>query len=139
MWTDVQDSSIVTYRGKTGVRSLLPVTTRLKKILETREAASLSLYVFPHNTKTGHHRTPASKGLIRAADRAGLNAPEIVSKFGKFTAHSCRDTYATRLIRAGLSLYQVQTMLGHASPAMTQKYAHLTTEDIGQLVLGALE
>ncbi len=142
MWTDRTIENglqcFVTYRAKTGERTLLPITKRLLEILERREAGSISAYVFPHKTRIGDHRTPASKALIKAADRAGLNSPQIVSKLGKFTAHSCRDTYATRLIKSGLTLYQVQTMLGHASPIMTQKYAHLTTADIGAQVLEAL-
>ena len=142
MWTDRTFENgigcFVTYRGKTGVRSLLPITERLKAILERREQGSISLYVFPHKTKIGGHRTTSSKGILQAAKRAGLNAPEIVSKLGKFTAHSCRDTYATRLVKAGMTLYEVQTMLGHVSPIMTQKYAHLSTGDIGSKVLRAL-
>ena len=143
MWSDMTVEGgidcFVTYRGKTGDRTLLPITKRLKEVLERREGVSLSAYVFPHKTRIGHHRTPATKALIKAADRAGLNSPQVVAKLGKFTAHSCRDTYATRLIKAGLTLYQVQTMLGHASPLMTQKYAHLTTTDIGAQVLKALD
>lgn len=142
MWSDRTTENrieaFVTYRGKTGIRSLLPITKRLREILERREEGSISLYVFPHRTDITRPRTTAPKGLISAADRAGLNAPEIVSKLGKFTAHSCRDTYATRLVKAGMTLYQVQTMLGHVSPIMTQKYAHLTTADIGAQVLTAL-
>lgn len=142
MWRDRHIENgiecFVIYRSKTDDRTLLPITDRLRSILRRREIASLSAYVFPHKTKKGRHRTTATKSLIKAADRAGLNAPEIVSKMGKFTAHSCRDTYATRLVKAGMSLYQVQIMLGHSSPTMTQKYAHLTTSDIGQQVLIAL-
>lgn len=138
MWADINDIGVVVFRRKTGNRTLLPITPRLREILKRRQADSLSAYVFPHNTVAGAHRTPATKGIRLAAARAGLNAPEIVERFGKFTAHSLRDTYATRLVKAGLSLYQVQTMLGHASPQQTQKYAHLTTTDICDQVLAAL-
>jgi len=138
MWSDISPDGIVVYRNKTGNRTLLPVTPRLRAILVRREADAISAYVFPHETVSGAHRTPTTKGIRRAAARAGLNSPEIVNRFGKFTAHSLRDTYATRLVKAGLSLYQVQTMLGHASPQQTQKYAHLTTTDIGAEVLRAL-
>ena len=142
MWSDRTHESgvecLVVYREKTDERTLLPVTPRLRGILKRREATSLSVYVFPHETIKGAHRTTSSKGIINAANRAGLNTPQVVSKLGKFTAHSCRDTYATRLIRAGMTLYAVQIMLGHASPVMTQKYAHLATSDIGQQVLNVL-
>lgn len=143
MWSDISTENglqyLVTYRSKTDVRTLLPITKRLTEALRRRKEASSSLYVFPHKTKVGHHRTTAAKSIAKAADRAGLNPPEIVSKLGKFTAHSCRDTYATRLVKGGMTLYQVQILLGHASPIMTQKYAHLTTADIGHLVLKAID
>ncbi len=138
MWCDIEAGSVVVFRSKTGNRTLLPITPRLQKILNERELRSVSAYIFPHATVSGAHRTPATKGIRLAAMRAGLNTPEIVKRFGKFTAHSLRDTYATRLVKAGLSLYQVQIMLGHASTQQTQKYAHLTTADIGNKVLEAL-
>lgn len=136
MWADINQQGILVYRGKTGNRTVLPVTARLKAMLNRR--ANSSLYVFPHKTKPGAHRTCSSKGIRQAANRAGLNSQEVVKKFGTFTAHSLRDTYATRLVLAGLTLYQVQVMLGHASPIQTQKYAHLATSDIGAQVLQAL-
>lgn len=138
MWPDVTPEGVVVYRNKTGNRTLLPITPRLQAVLRRREAHSVSAYIFPHKHKSGAPRTTATKGIRLAAQRAGLNAPGVVARFGKFTAHSLRDTYATRLVKAGLSLYQVQIMLGHSSPQMTQKYAHLTTTDIGNQVLQAL-
>lgn len=142
MWTDRTTEKgvecLVVYRQKTDVRTLLPITPRLRDLLERREATSLSAYVFPHKTNQGEHRTTEIKSIGKAADRAGLNSPQIVSKLGRFTAHSCRDTYATRLVRAGMTLYQVQIMLGHSSPTMTQKYAHLATGDMSSQVLDVL-
>lgn len=142
MYSDISTEKglqcFVVYRNKTDIRSLIPITKRLKKVLRRREGEALSAYVFPHKTIKGAHRTTATKSLIKAVDRAGLNTPQVVSKLGKFTAHSCRDTYATRLVRAGMTLYQVQIMLGHTSPTMTQKYAHLATSDIGSQVLDIL-
>lgn len=136
MWSDVDDQGALVYRGKTGNRTVLPLTPRVRELLARR--ANKSLYVFPHNTIPNAHRTCATKGIRQAANRAGLNAPEVTKKFGTLTAHSLRDTYATRLVLAGLTLYQVQIMLGHASPIQTQKYAHLATADIGAQVLNAL-
>ena len=142
MYSDISTEKglecFVVYRNKTDIRSLIPITNRLKTIIQRRKDDSVFDYIFPHKTKKGEHRTTATKALIKAADRAGLNKPQIVSKLGKFTAHSCRDTYATRLVRAGMTLYQVQIMLGHTSPTMTQKYAHLATSDIGSEVLNIL-
>ena len=47
--------------------------------------------------------------------RAGV--PEV-------TWHALRHTYATLLVEAGVSLHDVQRLLGHSSLAMTGKYLH---------------
>ena len=42
--------------------------------------------------------------------------------------HDLRHTYASTLINNGVSLYEVQTLLGHSSLQMTQRYAHLAPD-----------
>ena len=39
--------------------------------------------------------------------------------------HDLRHTYASLLVNKGVSLYEVQQLLGHSSAQMTQRYAHL--------------
>lgn len=39
--------------------------------------------------------------------------------------HDLRHTYASLLVNKGVSLYEVQTLLGHSTIQMTQRYAHL--------------
>lgn len=40
--------------------------------------------------------------------------------------HDLRHSFASFLVNAGCSLYEVQRILGHASVAMTQRYSHLS-------------
>ena len=45
----------------------------------------------------------------------------------KISPHSLRHSYATHLIEAGVSLQDVQHILGHHSILTTNRYTHLTT------------
>ena len=44
--------------------------------------------------------------------------------------HDLRHMYASFLVNSGHTLYEVQQVLGHSSPQITQRYAHLSTETL---------
>ena len=44
--------------------------------------------------------------------------------------HDLRHTYASALVNAKCSLYEVQMLLGHSTAKMTQRYAHLSNESL---------
>jgi site-specific recombinase XerD len=48
--------------------------------------------------------------------------------------HSCRHTAASWLVDAGVSLYVVQNILGHANIATTQIYSHLSQNTLHESV-----
>jgi integrase len=57
--------------------------------------------------------------------------------------HDLRHTYASILINNGVSIYEVQRLLGHSNITMTQRYAHLLknklhrrTEVVSTAILG---
>jgi integrase len=47
-----------------------------------------------------------------------------------FRFHDLRHDYASRLVQAGVPLYEVSKLLGHSSLEMTQRYAHLDDESL---------
>lgn len=64
--------------------------------------------------------------LHQTSERLGLKKP--------VTAHVFRHSFATNLIRRGVSLVHVQKLLGHSSLAVTSVYTHATLEDLVQAV-----
>ncbi len=58
--------------------------------------------------------------VSRLAQAAGIEK--------KVTPHVLRHTYATRMLRRGLDLREVQELLGHANVATTQIYTHVDPE-----------
>ena len=60
----------------------------------------------------------------RACNRAGIEDLRL---------HDLRHTYASRLVREGVSLLKVARLLGHRSTRMTERYAHLQPSDLHDL------
>ena len=44
--------------------------------------------------------------------------------------HDLRHTYASALVNAKCSLYEIQVLLGHSTAKITQRYAHLSNESL---------
>ncbi len=121
------------YREKVGNEGALAITNRLRLILERRYALyGNSPYVFPSPVDMTRPRGYATAGIRNAIDRAGLNTPASLKRYGKFTPHSLRHTFASRLVQGGLSLYAVSKLLGHSSTTMTQRYAFLSASQVAQ-------
>ena len=68
------------------------------------------------------------KGLAEAVRNAGL------TNHGgdpiHVTPHQLRHTYGTSLINGGMSLQALMALLGHVTPEMTLRYAHLASDTI---------
>ncbi len=61
-------------------------------------------------------------GLIQVRTALGIER--------RITPHMFRHTYATEMLRAGVSFPALMKLLGHASPEMTMNYAELTPNDV---------
>lgn len=126
------------YRSKVGNEGILTMTNRLREALQRRwEKRPNSPYVFTN--REGGPRNYTTYGIRKAIERANLNEPHLVARFGTCTVHSFRDTFATKCLRVGLSLYEVSKLLGHASTTMTQKYAHLEMTDVANAAAAGLD
>ena len=133
-WSSVDTTNWTTinvYRNKVGNEGLLVMTDRLKDILQRRFSLSgNSYYVFASPTDPSKPRGYSTKGICKAIARANLNTPPLVQRYGRFTVHCFRHTFASRLVQAGMSLYAVSRLLGHSDTQMTQRYAHLSPSQV---------
>jgi integrase len=127
------------YRSKTANESVFKMTKRVKAILQRRrKETEPRSYVFPAHVIIGHGRTAwarddgcrghATGSIQSTIDSLGLNDDPALDRV---TPHTLRDTYASRLVQKGVSLAKIQLLLGHSSPTMTQKYAHLAPDATG--------
>ncbi|MDD4274019.1 MAG: tyrosine-type recombinase/integrase [Desulfobacter postgatei] len=82
--------------------------------------------VFP-DRKTGETRKQISKSFPRSVSEAGLNNG-IEDRRQRVTFHTLRHTFASWLVMAGINLYDVKELLGHATLTMTERYAHLAPD-----------
>lgn len=73
------------------------------------------------NPVTGKPFVSITRAWYRLRQKAGLDDVRI---------HDLRHSFASRLVNRGRSLYEVQQILGHASPQMTMRYAHLSNKSL---------
>jgi integrase len=71
------------------------------------------------NRKTKKPYTTIHKSWSKLRVKAGLPHLRI---------HDLRHQYASFLVNSGRTLYEVQALLGHSDPKVTQRYAHLSTK-----------
>jgi integrase len=115
-----EHASISIPKTKSGKRHDVPISEFLAVVLrEAFEASGESPYVFVSRfkkLKRPYTSSGVSSLFLKVVERAGLKDLHF---------HDLRHDFATRIRRAGHGLDVVQALLGHASPAMTQRYAHL--------------
>lgn len=129
LWDDVDlNTRTVEIKRIKSANSLwtgLVMSDVLKELLTRRKEEANSQYIFPDRTKGGPRRQ--CRAIKKAMDRAGLNEPWKVERYGgKATMYTLRDTYASLLAQSGEhTLHEIRDLLGHTNVMTTQKYARL--------------
>ncbi len=136
---NMSDGTIGIYRNKVGNEDVLHMTDRLQEVMRRRFGSRRvgARYVFEN--RSGQARGYSAQAIKKAIERAGLNAPEVVKeKGGRVTLHTLRHSYASKLVKNGVSLFEVSVLLGHSDPKMTQRYAHLAPNDASKKAVGII-
>ena len=111
---------------KSGKPRHVPIHPSLAPILRAwrdRCPATEERLAFPVPSGPGHRmgRREDTLGLEDLLRAAGCHAPAM-------PWHALRHSFAAHAVMGGASLYAVQRLLGHSSPLMTQRYAHLAPD-----------
>jgi len=121
-WQNVDPSvcRVTFFQTKNGDQRCIPLPPFVTALLERMGRSALDggpVFRGPHGEP---YRRP-HWAFRSACERAGID---------DLRMHDLRHTYATRLVRNGVSLYKVGRLLGHRDVRMTQRYAHLKVEDL---------
>jgi site-specific recombinase XerD len=118
--------------GKLQTERLVPVDEQVRQMV-TRILTLRALAPASHLAHSASFLLPRSRGtdavyrnlrqaLHRVAGRAGCSHP--------ITCHQLRHTFATEMIRLGISLPALMQLLGHKNINMTMRYVKVTQSDL---------
>ena len=119
-WENGRHGTLIVTHGKTkAARRVLPMTPRVRALLESRwEAAGKPSegYIWPAPTKSGHVEPSSLK-------KQHANAIKL-SKVRPFVLYSLRHTFLTRLGASGCDAWTLARIAGHNSIAISARYVH---------------
>ena len=106
-------------RSKNGEPRHIPMTARVHAALKKYPRRVGHSLVFVGRSETGRVSNGIREVFVDLLDEAGIK---------DFTFHDLRHTFASHMVMAGVSLYDVAKLLGHKDVKMTMRYAHLSPE-----------
>jgi integrase len=120
---DVTHGFIRLKQTKNGKARALPFNETLWALFSQLRTRPDTPWVF--HDPAGHRWRDVRHAFDRACEAAGLT---------DFHFHDLRHTFASWLIMRGIPLVTVSNLLGHTSPTMTLRYAHLSPRHLTSAV-----
>jgi integrase len=114
--------------GKLGTERWVPVDSVICQIVNRLRSLRP-----PQTPDLGRLLLPRQRGrylLIRTIRATLQEAAATAGIKGRIVPHQFRHTYASEMLRAGVSLPAVVKLLGHKSPRMTLQYLEITQQDL---------
>jgi site-specific recombinase XerD len=113
-------------RGKGGHERVIPLNPQLAEVLRTYVQAR-----GPALPTTPFFRSRFGRSLGRGSIYERVRTWGQRSRVGiTLSPHRMRHTFATHLVRAGVSLVTIRDLLGHRLITSTQIYLHVTADDL---------
>ena len=123
-WTQVDRGNRVWRISATNSKSKkvrsVPLNDSALEVIDQLDTEGCHEYLFV-NEKTAKPYGTIMKVWARLRAKAGL--PQL-------RVHDLRHQYASFLANSGRTLYEVQQILGHSDPSVTQRYAHLSSRSL---------
>lgn len=116
---DLKQNTLELWRGKTDTASYVYMTDRVHRVLQRREESKMhETWVFTNWERTSH-RTDNTTYINQIIKASGV----------PYSVHTLRHTFATKMLKAGMTLNDVRVLLGHSSIQTTLRYGHLEASD----------
>ena len=134
-WSDVDRNAGVLHvseDSKTG-RRIIPLSETVQGVLDGLVRHLRSPMVFVDDEGKDYTSERRRNRITVATSKAMRTAGIENASF-----HTLRHTAAAWMVQDGVSLYEVQHVLGHSTPVMTQRYAHLQPDHLRRAV-GAVD
>ena len=151
---DIDYKDVIEFAVNTGLRQMEILTlTRQqlnidKKIIildnHNHTTKSKKVRAIPLNKKALEILLKRRGDLLFSKNGKAISSDHLQDRFRKYvkksgitrkiTFHSLRHTFASWLVQAGVSIYDVSKLLGHSDIKTTQIYAHLRPDDLKRAV-----
>jgi len=129
-WTNGRQGTLLVTHGKTAAaRRVLPMTPRVRNILEARRESvgkPVEGWVWAAPTRSGHMESSSLKRQHKQvfkilAEQAQENNQKPVRKF---VLYSLRHTFPTRLGESGCDVWTLARIAGHSDIRVSARYVH---------------
>jgi integrase len=128
-WLNGRNGTLLVTHGKTAAaRRVLPMTPRVRSILEVRWQSvgrPTEGWIWPAPTKSGHIEPSSLKKHARVFETLAAEAKKGNGKTVKpFVLYSLRHTFLTRLGESGCDVWTLARIAGHSSIRISSRHVH---------------
>jgi len=140
-WANGRHGTALVTHGKTkAARRILPMTPRVRAVLEARWASANKPdegWIFAAPTKSGHvEKSTLKKQHRKVFERVNEEAKKNEEKpLRPFVLYDLRHTFLTRLGESGCDVWTLARIAGHSNIKQSSRYVHPSDD----AVLGAME